>query len=232
MIKAEVRCLGHEKRLLPLSNLRIVRFPRSLSGKSFYGNMQWRIRPAQSKLAMKIHESTWTFMESNQYTMSSINLSNSYYIPVCCLFLYMHCFHNYLVLSLFLILKWKQHFMTGRPSPRNLFWRTPNAAWTPTTSMQILYFKIVHNNCETIAFMFNGDGCRVKLKIMKQKCDNMVMKHEKWTSSLMPRLHFFQWGPQWRINKKCSTQRKWNQNRMDGSYVMILVCFIIFNMTL
>ncbi len=28
------------------------------------------------------------------YTMSSINLSNSYYIPVCCLFLYMHCFHN------------------------------------------------------------------------------------------------------------------------------------------
>ncbi len=37
---------------------------------------------------------------------------------------------------------------------------------------------------------------RVKLKIMQQKCDNMVIKREKWTSPLMYRLHFFQ---------KCST---------------------------
>ncbi len=27
------------------------------------------------------------------------------------------------------------------------------------------------------------------LKIMKQKCDKMVMKHENWTPSLMPQLH-------------------------------------------
>ena len=61
-----------------LNDVSLIRFPRSLSGKSFYGNMQWRIRPNTSEA----------------YTMSSINLSNSYYIPVCCLFLYMHCFHK------------------------------------------------------------------------------------------------------------------------------------------
>ena len=53
-----------------------------IKGKSFYGNMQWRIRLNTSEA-------------SNRYlTMSSINLSNSYYIPTCCLLLYMHCFHK------------------------------------------------------------------------------------------------------------------------------------------
>ena len=37
---------------------------------------------------------------------------------------------------------------------------------------------------------------RVMLKIIKPKCGKMVMKHEKWTPTLMPRLHFFWWGPQ------------------------------------
>ncbi len=37
---------------------------------------------------------------------------------------------------------------------------------------------------------------RVMLKIMKPKCDKMVIKHEKWTPTLMPQLHFFWWGPQ------------------------------------
>ena len=33
---------------------------------------------------------------------------------------------------------------------------------------------------------------RVMLKIMKWKCDKMVMKHEKWTSTLMLELHHFE----------------------------------------
>ncbi len=32
---------------------------------------------------------------------------------------------------------------------------------------------------------------RVMLKIMKPKCEKMVMKHEKLTHTLMPQLHFF-----------------------------------------
>ncbi len=36
----------------------------------------------------------------------------------------------------------------------------------------------------------------VMLKIMKPKCDKMIMKHEKWTPTLMPPLHFSWWVPQ------------------------------------
>ena len=50
---------------------------------------------ASCKLLLKLHV---------QYKMSSINLSNSYYmyIPACCLLLYMYCFHNKLRPSIFL----------------------------------------------------------------------------------------------------------------------------------
>ncbi len=81
---------------------------------------------------------------------------------------------------------------------------------------------------------------RVMLKIMKPKCDKMVMKHEKWTPTLMPQLHF--WAhlcihgivskvSEPPIQKKCSVQCKTCQSRVNVPDILILSGFIIFSMT-
>ncbi len=45
-----------------------------------------------------------------------------------------------------------------------------------------------------IAIFVNLNSClRVMSKIMKQKCDKMVMKREKWTPTFMLQLHFFKY---------------------------------------
>ncbi len=56
------------------NQLSIIRV--SITGKAFYGIMLLRSRLDTSK--------------ANEFNKSS----NSYYIPVCCLFLYTHCYHN------------------------------------------------------------------------------------------------------------------------------------------
>ena len=90
------------------------------------------------------------------------------------------------------------------------------------------------------------------LKIMKPKRDKMVMKHEKWTPTLMPQLHFFWWAPQLPkqngiyqcakygivskvseppIQKKCSVQCKTYESRINVPDILFLAGFIIFSMT-
>ena len=66
---------------------------------------------------------------------------------------------------------------------------------------------------------------RVMLKKMKPKCDKMVMKHEKWTPTLMPQVS------EPPIQKKCPVQCKTYQTRINVHNVLFLAGFIVFSMT-
>ncbi len=65
-----------------LHRVSIIRFPDHFQGNPFMVICSGGSDPIPVKHPTIINASC------------KLNLSNSYYIPVCCLFLYMHCFHN------------------------------------------------------------------------------------------------------------------------------------------